>query len=67
MNPVVSMAGGGRIVESFLWGVFFAFCTRCSAVFNSADYMLKHHEAAVKGLIILTFDYSKVLDKKNVG
>jgi len=29
--------------------------------------MLKHHEAVFKGLIILTFDYAKVLDKKNVG
>ena len=26
--------------------------------------MLKHHVAAFKGLIILTFDSSKVLDKK---
>jgi hypothetical protein len=43
---------------------YFAFCTRCSAVLFSADYILKHHEGTIKGLIILAFDYSKVLDKK---
>jgi hypothetical protein len=46
---------------------FFAFCTRCSAVQCSADYILKQRAAVFKGLIILPFDYSKVLDKKNVG
>jgi len=29
--------------------------------------MLKHQAVEFKGLIILNFDYSKVLDKKNVG
>jgi len=60
--------GGQRpILRGVSMRAFFAFCTRCSAILVSADYILKHHAAVFKGLIILPFDYSKVLDKKNVG